>query len=241
MITKEFHGFFPETTAFFRGIRANNNRAWFEPRKQDYIKYALNPARALAYDLSHLMRKIDPKIYTNPAKIISRIYRDIRFSKDKSPYKPRLFFSFKRPGDDWMDAPGFYFEVDHESYGFGMGMYGASARTMRAFRAAVAEKPGEFLRATAFYRKKNCMFMLGGQKYARLPAAPGSVSPDLWRAMYRSKATGTWGVMKNFYLYHEGRAGSVLYSSKLEALMEKGYSQLAPFYNYLWKIKENMF
>lgn len=225
MENREFKGFSPETTDFFHGIKENNNRSWFEAHKQDYLDYALTPARLLAYDLSKLMLRIDPEIFADPLKIISRIYRDIRFSRDKSPYKSRLFLSFKRRRDDWMDAPGFYFEVDHESYGFGMGIYDASTRTMRAFREAMSESPAEFLKATAFYRRKDCMFRLGGHRYVRPPAEQ------------KDKRLQEWFMMKNFYLYCDRPADKVLYSPKLETLMAKGYKQLVPFYRYLWKIK----
>jgi len=179
----------------------------------------------LAYDLSGLMQSIDPQIFTNPSKIVSRIYRDIRFSRDKSPYKSHLFFSFKRPGDEWMDAPGFYFELGHDHYGFGMGIYAASPQTMAAFRETIAADPEKFLKATAFFRKKGGIFSLGGERYKRLPKEQ------------KDRKLQEWYAMKNFYFYCERKADKTLYSRELEMLMEKGYKQLAPFYKYLWELK----
>ncbi len=225
MDKKEFKGFSPKTTAFFKGIRDNNNKPWFEAHKQDYINYALNPARDLAFDLSDAMHAIDPQMLTNPAKIVSRIYRDVRFSKDKSPYKSRLFFSYKRPGDDWMDAPGFYFEVGHDGYSFGMGIYQASAQSMKKFRQMLEDNPAEFLKATAFYRKKGCAFSLGGDKYKR----PKGQAKD--------KRLAEWYAMKNFYFFCERKADKALYSPKLEDMVREGYKKLAPLYKYLWRLK----
>ncbi len=225
MEKKVFKGFSQKTTDFFRGIRENNHKSWFEEHRQVYLEYVLKPAHDLVYDLSSLMLKIDPKISVVPSKIVSRIYRDIRFSKDKSPYKTRLFFSFKRPGTEWMDAPGFYFEVDYNRYSFGMGIYDASPATIKAFRESMDSKPSEFLKATAFYRKEGGIFKLGGERYKRPPAGE------------KDKKLKEWYAMKNFYLYHESPLNRTLYSPKLAKIMEEEYKKLAPFYKYLWKLK----
>lgn len=222
---KGFKGFPKKAVIFFLSIKGNNNKAWFEEHKQDYLENVLKPAQELVRDLSGSMLKIDPQINTNPAKIIARIYRDVRFSKDKSPYKSRLFFTFKRPGDEWMDAPGFYFEIDHESYGFGMGIYDASLETMKTFRAKIEADPAEFFKTTAFYRKKGSMFELGGDRYKRP------------KFETKNEKLREWFMMKNFYFYCHRPADKILTSPKLEALMEKGYKELAPLYKYLWKLK----
>lgn len=82
-----FTGFSQNASAFLRDLAANNNKAWFEAHRQEYEEHLLEPLKALVSDLSGFMLSIDPDFMTIPAvdRTISRIYRDTRFSKDKSP------------------------------------------------------------------------------------------------------------------------------------------------------------
>ena len=208
---REFKGYPKQAIGFFRGIKQNNNKQWFEAHKQDYINYCVKPTWGLIHDLSGPALNIDPYFQTDPHKIISRIYRDIRFSKDKSPYKSRLWFSFKRPGVEWQDAPGYYFEVAHDSYGFGMGMYDPSKETIRKFKAAIAAKPAGFLKAISFFGSKPNIFSVGGASYKRPPKE--EVDKKILR----------WYMMKSFYFYCAYRpVDSLLFSPKL-AYCGKGF------------------
>jgi uncharacterized protein (TIGR02453 family) len=82
-----FQGYSPTTITFLNGLKENNNKAWFEENKPDYQKFVLEPSQELVTELAPLMLSIDPKLEVSPKKSISRIYRDVRFSKDKSPYR----------------------------------------------------------------------------------------------------------------------------------------------------------
>ena len=86
-----FEGFPKEGFKFFRDIKANNNREWFQEHKQEYIDYLQDPAVAFVIALGERLKSDFPGISydtrTNGAGSVMRIYRDIRFSKDKSPYK----------------------------------------------------------------------------------------------------------------------------------------------------------
>ncbi|MDA8210412.1 MAG: DUF2461 domain-containing protein [Clostridia bacterium] len=90
---ESFKGFSKSTLDFLKNLKANNNKVWFETHKQDYQEYLLKPLKDLVMDLSSFMLSIDPYLETKPAvnKTISRIYRDTRFSKDKSPYKSTMW------------------------------------------------------------------------------------------------------------------------------------------------------
>ena len=97
MIIKKgnFNGFSEKTLDFLRNLKVNNNKTWFEANKQDYEIYLLQPMRNLVFDIGEFMLSIDPYFEIRPAinKTISKIYRDIRFSRNKS-----LFRSPKRYG-----------------------------------------------------------------------------------------------------------------------------------------------
>jgi uncharacterized protein (TIGR02453 family) len=222
----EFKGYDKKAVDFFRGIKNNNNKPWFEAHKADYIKYCLKPTWDLVHDLSAGVRDIDAQLQTDPKRIISRIYRDIRFSKDKSPYKSRLWFTFKRPGDMWQDAPGYYFEISHDSYGFGMGMYDPSKETMQSFKADITEDPEKFMKAISFLNKKNNIFAAGGESYKRPPKE--HVDEKIMK----------WYMMKNIFFYFESPINKRLFSNELSGFVYEGYRTLAPLYKYFWRIKE---
>jgi uncharacterized protein (DUF2461 family) len=94
---RKFKGFSPKTLKFLRGLKANNSKAWFQAHRADYEEYALQPLRYLVTDLGDFMLDIDPYFEITPSvnKTISRIYRDTRFSKDKSPFRSTVWFTFK--------------------------------------------------------------------------------------------------------------------------------------------------
>lgn len=130
-----FTGFSPNSLEFFEGLTANNNRAWFEAHRDEYENYLLNPLKALVSDLAAPMLSIDPELITVPAvdKTISRIYQDTRFSRNKSPYKTRLWISFKRLSPDWKTAPCFFFEISADGYRYGMGFSAPPERPWKTF------------------------------------------------------------------------------------------------------------
>ena len=159
MTSKEhgrFQGFAPETFEFLRNLKANNNKTWFEAHRQAYQEYLLQPLRDLVVEMGGFMLTIDPYFEVRPAinKTISRIHRDLRFSRDKSPYKSTMWITFKRPWKDWKEAPAYFFELSSDSYRYGMGFYSASKNTMDRLREQIDRKPQEFLEAITFYPKQ---------------------------------------------------------------------------------------
>ena len=87
-----------------------------------------------------------------------------------------MWIVFKRPGKNWQDAPGYFFEILPNEYRFGMGFYSTAAGTMGQFREAIDTNPKEFSRAISFYSKQK-MFVLEGEKYKRI--IDKTKSPDL--------------------------------------------------------------
>lgn len=121
-----FSGFPAETFTFFRALGKHNDREWFQPRKEQFERVCLDPFKALTIAL-------DPPL---GAAKISRIYRDIRFSKDKSPYHTHLS-TIVRGTYLWLSAKGLY---------IGNGIYMPDGPVLRKLRAAIdAEASGRAL------------------------------------------------------------------------------------------------
>ena len=147
LASDQFSGFSAETLGFLRGLETNNNKTWFEAHRSEYQEHLLRPFQLLVAGLSEPMLAIDPLFETRPQidKTISRIYRDTRFSKDKSPFRARMWLTFKRPSRDWKTAPAYFFEISPDRYRYGMGFYSATKATMDRLRQMMDDQNREFL------------------------------------------------------------------------------------------------
>jgi len=224
---RKFKGFSPKTLKFLRGLKANNSKAWFQAHRADYEEYVLEPLRKLVTDLGDFMLDIDPYFEITPAvnKTISRIYRDTRFSKDKSPFRSTVWFTFKNQKKDWTThVCGYFFELSVNSYRYGMGFYNAAPVIMSKFREMIDENPKEFLKAISFFAKQN-NFVLEGEKYKRII---DKTKPERIQ---------NWYQRRNMYLVCNRKIDDTLFSSKLLDDLIYGFGLIAPFYRYLQKIR----
>ncbi|UCE04792.1 MAG: DUF2461 domain-containing protein [bacterium] len=222
-----FSGFSHQTLDFIHTLKEKNSKAWFQEKKHLYQACLVEPLQDLVSDLGEFMLTIDPFFEIRPAidKTISRIYRDTRFSKDKSLFKNNMWITFKRPIKDWKDAPCYYFEIFPNWYRYGMGYYSASRATMVRFREAIDGNPGEFLDVISFFKKQN-LFQLEGEKYKRL--IENHHPPEI----------DEWYQWKSFYLACNREIDEVLFSRKLVDELIFGFMMLKPLYQYLMNLKK---
>ncbi len=106
-----FAGFPPEMIRFFRSLKRNNRREWFQPRKHLFEQHVKAPMLELVGAINTELAKFAPEYVTEPKSAIFRIYRDTRFSADKTPYKTHVAASFSRRGGERLGTGGFYFSV----------------------------------------------------------------------------------------------------------------------------------
>ena len=184
---KAFEGFPEEGFRFFRELAVNNNREGFAEHKQEYIDFLQTPALSLVVELGERLKSDFPRIAyglrTNGAGSIMRIYRDIRFSKDKTPYKTHIGINFWE-GPQKKGSPGFHFFMDTEGAAFYGGYHVFPKEYLTAYRDSVAgERSGENLRKALDKMVKNKGFEFGGEQLKRVP--PGydkeSLRGDLLR------------------------------------------------------------
>ncbi|MDR2627686.1 MAG: DUF2461 domain-containing protein, partial [Dysgonamonadaceae bacterium] len=144
MNSEKFAGFTPAAIQFFRKLEENNCKPWFDANKYIYEKEIVQPFKALVIALTPAMYAIDPRFEFRPHRVLSRIYRDIRFSYDKTPYKTCVWITFQRPVPDWQNYPGFFMELSAKGYVYGMGLYAAKKQVMEDFRSKVEYDPDHF-------------------------------------------------------------------------------------------------
>lgn len=223
---EKFEGFPAETFQFLRNLSDNNNKQWFELHKADYQENVLKPLQSLAAGLGPFMQSIDPDLEVRPMlnRTISRIHRDTRFSRDKSPYKTSHWITFKRPRIDWKDYPAYFFEISPDSYRYGMGFYSASRETMDRFRKTIDSDVAKFLSATSFFRKQT-VFTIEGDRYKR------PLKLDIPAVLSH------WYNRKSIYLVCNRQIEDGVIEKELTSDLISGFETIAPFYHYLCKVQ----
>lgn len=223
----EFKGFHKQSIAFLKNNRKRNDKKWFEDNWEKYEEYILTPFRSLVCELSGTMLDIDSLIETSPKinKTITKIYRDTRFSKDKSLFKKNIWLMFKRNRKQWQDYPVFFFELMSEDkvYRYGMGFYRASKDTMDRFRDKLEANPKAFKKVIAPFVSRKA-FDLAGQDYKR---QLNRNLPDKLQEWYQKKS---------FYLVKYKKPDQLLESPKLANYLNEQFLLLKPLYRFLQNI-----
>lgn len=214
-----FHGFSDQTFRFLSELSAHNSRDWFAAHRAAYEQHLLTPLRVLAEDLAPVMAGIDPAFELRPARVISRIHRDTRFAKDKSPFRDHMWLVFHCPSLPPGQEHGFFFELYADCYRYGMGYYSAGRPFMDRFRARILGDTVAFLNMVEPI--EGAGFQLVGDYYRR------SLSPNLPAAVRR------WYDRKSFYLQRAGPLEPLLYSPRLLHRLMNGFTVLAPLYRFL--------
>jgi uncharacterized protein (TIGR02453 family) len=127
-----------ETLKFLRALKRNNRREWFQPRKAQFDAQVRAPMIAIIERLAVDMRDIAPDIVVDPKTAMYRIYRDTRFSENKTPYKTHVAASFPSRGLPKHEGAGLYFHVAPEGVWVGGGMYAPQTAQLQAVREHIA-------------------------------------------------------------------------------------------------------
>jgi uncharacterized protein (TIGR02453 family) len=165
--TPVFSGFPPEAITFFRGLKRNNRREWFQPRKHIFENQVKAPMVELVDALNMHLLEFAREHVNDPKKAIYRFYRDTRFSADKSPYKDHIAAIFPRRGHEKHVSAGFYVGVSHEGVEVAGGIYMPGSEQLLAIRSWLAEHHEDF-RKTARGPEK-LMGKLQGDSLHRVP------------------------------------------------------------------------
>jgi len=170
-----FPGFSDEMVKFLRGLKRNNRREWFQPRKHLFDQHVKEPMLQLVEGLNAELAKFAPDYVTDPKKAVFRIYRDTRFSHDKTPYKNHIAASFSRRGSEHVSGGLFYFSVSNEEVEVAGGVYHPMPETLLLVRNYIAEHHEEMTRILA---DKKTRKLLGDLRGGELTRAPKGFDPE---------------------------------------------------------------
>lgn len=146
----EFEGFSPAALTFFRGLSKNNRKEWFEEHRDQYETYVKNPMKALIEEVDVRLASFAPEILGSPRKSMFRIHRDVRFSKDKSPYKTHAacWFYHRDAGHGVGEAAhggaGYYFHFSARDSFCGGGIWMPPRPALARIREALADNHESF-------------------------------------------------------------------------------------------------
>jgi uncharacterized protein (TIGR02453 family) len=135
--------FTEDTLAFYRDLEANNTREWFEANRKRYETSAKKPLEAFAAEMIGRMTELDPSITMLPKQAVSRIHRDTRFSKDKTPYKTSGYIVVSAGGKKAFATPGLYFNLGGDKMYIASGLYMLEPDQLAAVRRHLIAHPDE--------------------------------------------------------------------------------------------------
>ncbi|MCK4656161.1 MAG: DUF2461 domain-containing protein [candidate division Zixibacteria bacterium] len=172
MPKSEFDGFPKECIRFYKGLKKNNTKLWFEEHRGEFDNYVMTPARIFVGEMGARLKKLSSEVHADPRvdKSIFRIFRDTRFSKDKTRYKTHLGIWFWEGDGPRMECSGFYFHLDPPKLMLGVGIYMFPSHMIDEYRNSVVhEKYGKELTGIISRISKIPGCNIGRRHYKRLP------------------------------------------------------------------------
>jgi uncharacterized protein (TIGR02453 family) len=164
-----FRGFSPEAISFLRALKRNNRREWFQPRKEKYEKLIKAPMLEFVGCLNEEFARFAPAYVTSPEKAVYRIYRDMRFSPDKTPYKTHIAAIFPRNSAVKREGAVFYLHfTEKEVLAFG-GVWGPDRDELLAYRTLLRDNHEEFESLLSNKSLRKMVGKLEGEQLSRMP------------------------------------------------------------------------
>ncbi len=220
-MTFQFPGFAPEARQFLRDLRDNNRRDWFNPRKPDYLRNVREPLLELVEELGESLAEYAPGHLQDPRKSVYRVYRDIRFSKNKQPYKTHAAALFPPVGGGRHSRAGFYFHFDPEHLLVGGGLYAPGKHELMAVRQQLAVTPEEFRAILSDPAFTEFFPGLQGERLKRTPKGFRKDHPASDLLVYKQFLSGA------------KVSADEIEKPSITGLIDRHFRALAPFIAYL--------
>lgn len=169
------------TFDFLDELAANNNKAWFEANKARYEEQVREPALDFIEAMEPMLKTFAPNFRAEPKKVggsLMRVYRDTRFSRDKTPYKTNIGIQFRHALGKDMHAPGFYVHVAPDECFFAAGCWHPEADVLGKLRERIAQKPEKWF-AARDDKKFIAQWELWGDKLTRPPRGYAADHPAI--------------------------------------------------------------
>ncbi|MCB1933903.1 MAG: DUF2461 domain-containing protein [Candidatus Accumulibacter sp.] len=156
---------------FLDDLAANNNRAWFEENKSRYEALVREPALTFISEMSPLLKTFAPRFRADPRKTggsLMRVFRDTRFSRDKTPYKTNIGIQFRHDSGRDVHAPGFYVHIASDECFLGAGCWHPDSDSLSRIRDWLAGKPARWF-SVRDHGGFSAQWTLSGESLTRPP------------------------------------------------------------------------
>lgn len=216
----KFLGFVPDMLHFLAENHLQNSSVWFDEHRKDYERLVKEPSYRLIEAMLPEMLAFDNQIAQAPSRILSRVRRDTRFTKNKDLYRDHMWLMFKRPKQRIGSSLTIYFEITQEGFGYGIGYYDTPRPVMEQIREMILHEDKAFLDAFAAVQA-HPKFVLCGEQYkrSRYPEAPEAYQP--------------WLNLKNIALSFESDDFECLFQGEFYDMMISDLKRIQPFYDFL--------
>ena len=227
-----FDGFPEQTLQFLDELDQNNNRDWFQAHKDDYQQHVLAPTQDLVFALGARLQELSPGIRYDPRAnggSIMRIYRDLRLSKDKTPYNPNVRVIFWEGPGKRMENPSFFVRIDPDGVSLYAGIHVFPKPLLSAYREAVIDEAlGAELEAAMAAVQEAGGYTLGGEHYKRVPRGYDADHPRADLLRYN----GLWA-----HTAHAVDAATITTPRLLDACL-KHCRNMAPLHRWLVTVQQ---
>ncbi len=184
--------FNPEAMKFLRGLARNNDREWFEARRDVYERALKTPMLALVEEINAAMAGFAPEHVRPPHKVAMRIYRDIRFSPNKQPYKTHLSAWWARRGMEKTSGGGFYLQISPQQVMVAAGVYMPEREQLLTLRRWMSAHHTSYRASLKkLLKARGAKFELSEDAEALTRMPKGFASDDPADELVRAKS---WGV-----------------------------------------------
>ncbi len=219
-----YDGITVETLMLMSENAFRDSRDFYEQNKETLKKGMTIPIRQVIEALADTIIDIDPQIPIDPVRMVSRIRRDTRFSKNKHLYRENLWAMFMRDKHELPYYPCMWFEVSPESYSGGVGVYDAPPALMEIFRRHLTENPKAFEKAAAAAEKAGAVYHCESYKKEK-PGCPNDKLARFYNA-------------KHFYFIYSFPDVRQLAKPDFIEDIRGIYQQLKPLYRFLLSVSE---
>ncbi|MBQ2847413.1 MAG: DUF2461 domain-containing protein [Clostridia bacterium] len=222
----EYKGITRDALFLLADNRFRDSKAYYEEHKEEIKSGVTIPMRQIAGIIGEELLAIDPLMNTIPTKMVSRVRRDTRYTKDKSLYRENMWIMFMRPKHDWVGYPCMWFEVTPREYSLGVGFYGDELGLLETFRKNLRERPEEFKKAADLCKKSGSVFFK--RQYKR----PFPGCPDGLEEYYNAKDVG--------FISFSGDLDD-LKDEKIIEIIRSTFKAYSPIYKFLLSVSDEYF
>lgn len=209
-----------EMLDFMTQIRFNNNKQFMHDNRDLYNALMKDPYHHLISALAETMQSIDPLMEVRPSKVLSRIFRDTRFSNNKDPYRDHHWIAFRHQGEPRDQSLMYWFEIRLDAVHWGLGFWGENKKALDVLRRRIMANPIEAEQMMKIISASG--FTISGNSYKRMKH-PEKLSKNL-KELY---------LKRELYISKDAKDPAIVFTSKLVPELKADFLALKPIYHML--------